>query len=247
MAQKTLQYNNTAFSLSYEIQRAKSAESKYMLFLHGWGSNKEVMKSAFSKCFLNYTHIYVDMPGFGDSDNDEVLHTSDYANIIKIFLDSLDIAINECIFVGHSFGGKVALLCNPKELILLSSAGIKRQKTLKVKTKILLAKMLKNIGLGFVGAKFRSKDVYKMSEKMYQTFKNVVDEDFSPYFLRFSGRANIFWGKQDDATPLSSGEKIASLVKNNCFFVLEGGHYFFLNQGSEIEKLFTNSCIDSTK
>ncbi|TLD96975.1 alpha/beta hydrolase [Helicobacter jaachi] len=266
MAQRRIEYQSHFFDISYEklfadsmrgathtesshiessaaqgtldsIADAKSVQS--IVFLHGWGSNKDIMKMAFGQCFRDYEHIYVDMPGFGNSPNDTILRTQDYAQIIKDFLRAINSpAIKDCIFVGHSFGGKVALLCEPKELILLSSAGIRVPKSLKVRCKIALAKICNKLGLSAFGKIFRSSDVSAMNEAMYATFKNVVDEDFSSFFSAYEGRASIFWGKDDSATPLASGKQIANLIKNSRFFAMEGGHYFFLEQGKQIENLY---------
>ena len=49
---------------------------------------------------------------------------------------------------------------------------------------------------------------------MYQTFKNVVDEDFSKEFSSYTGKALLCWGNEDTATPLSSGEKIDELMQD---------------------------------
>ena len=59
-----------------------------------------------------------------------------------------------------------------------------------------------------------------MSKIMYETLKNVVDEDFSDIFASLNSNALIFWGISDDATPLSSGETIAKLIKNSQFYSL---------------------------
>ena len=37
------------------------------------GSNKEIMKQAFGKTLPHYKHIYLDMPGFGKSNNEMIL------------------------------------------------------------------------------------------------------------------------------------------------------------------------------
>ena len=50
-----------------------------------------------------------------------------------------------------------------------------------------------------------------MSHEMYETFKNVVDEDFEDSFSASKSKALCFWGKEDTATPLYTGEKIAGL------------------------------------
>jgi len=231
MALKNIDYFGKKFEISYEI--VNKDKNKTILFLHGWGSNKELMKQAFSLNFDNFCQIYVDLPGFGNSKNNYILTTKDYANIIKIFLSqSLILNPQSLIIVGHSFGGKVATLLNPKTLVLLSSAGIIEKKPLKVRLKIKLAKILNSLGLNSITKIFRSKDVEKMDEIMYQTFKNVVDEDFSDIFSSFKNQALIFWGDKDTAVSLNSGKKIASLIKNSKFFELNGEHYFFLDKNN---------------
>ncbi len=192
------------------------------------------MKTAFSNYLKDFRHIYIDMPGFGKTQNSYVLTTSDYSKAVKEFLKSLN---SNCIaIVGHSFGGKVATLLNPENLVLLSSAGILEQKSAKVKIKIFFAKLLNSLGLRNLTKTFRSKDVEKMSENMYSTFKNVVNEDFSSNFKAFQNNAFIFWGENDTATSLESGKKIAELIKKSSFTSYVGDHYFFLKHAQNISK-----------
>lgn len=229
LAKKFLNLDGQKFEIAYEMLLHQKYE--WIVFLHGWGSNKEVMRQAFGECFADFNHLYIDLPGFGQSQNAITLNTNRYAQIVRVFLDS--IGINEAIIVGHSFGGKVATLLNPKELVLLSSAGIVCPKSFKVRCKIYLAKILKRLGVK--SKSLRSSDANGLNEAMYQTFKNVVDEDFSPLFISSSSQAYIFWGEQDRSTPLESGKTIASLIKKSYFLALKGDHYFFLNQGKIIE------------
>ncbi|WP_072682073.1 alpha/beta fold hydrolase [Arcobacter sp. LA11] len=230
MALKSINLLDKQFDISYEIVNPNASED--IVFLHGWGSNKDIMKQAFSSTLENYRHIYVDMPGFGKSANDYELTTSDYANIMQEFFKVLN--TNVVAIAGHSFGGKVATLINPLNLILLSSAGILEEKSFEVKMKIKMAKTLNSFGLGKITKAFRSKDVDKMSESMYATFKNVVDEDFSNSFENYEKNAMIFWGEDDSATTLSSGKKINSLIKNSSFQSYEGDHYFFIRNAQDI-------------
>lgn len=71
---------------------------------------------------------------------------------------------------------------------------------------------------------------------MYQTFKNVVNEDFKDTFASYGGKALLCWGKKDSATPLSSAKKINSLIKDSTLKVYEGDHYFFMNQAKDISE-----------
>ena len=73
---------------------------------------------------------------------------------------------------------------------------------------------------------FVADDAKSLSEPMYQTFKNVVNEDFTDEFSQFNGKALLCWGEADTATPLSFGETINSLIKDSKLEVYEGDHYF---------------------
>ena len=75
-----------------------------------------------------------------------------------------------------------------------------------------------------------------LSEPMYQTFKNVVDEDFEKEFSLYSGKPLLCWGKDDTATPLSSAQKIDELIQDSTLKVYEGDHYFFMDQAADVSK-----------
>ncbi|MDD5212156.1 MAG: alpha/beta hydrolase, partial [Sulfuricurvum sp.] len=197
MAVKTVLYKNVAFSISYEILNPQQTSD--IIFLHGWGSHKNLMKQAFGKTLLGFRHIYIDMPGFGGSNCDSALQTTDYAKIMELFLRQIDARKN--VILGHSFGGKVATLLNSELLVLVASAGILVPKSLKIRTKIALFKILKFTGLTSLRSLFIAPDAQGMSEVMYQTFKNVVNEDFTDHFKAFKNKALLCFGKVDTATP----------------------------------------------
>ena len=88
---------------------------------------------------------------------------------------------------------------------------------------------------------FVAPDAQGMSHAMYETFKNVVDEDFESHFTMSQSRALLFWGKEDTATPLYTGEKIASLIQNSQFYPLDGDHFFFLKHADFIEQKVLSS------
>jgi surfactin synthase thioesterase subunit len=82
-----------------------------------------------------------------------------------------------------------------------------------------------------------------MSENMYATFKNVVNEDFSSHFSNFSNNALIFWGEKDSATSLESGKKIKSLIKKSAFTSYDGDHYFFAHNAKNISERIENGIL----
>jgi pimeloyl-ACP methyl ester carboxylesterase len=230
MAIKTINYNQNSFDISYEMLNVDAEVD--LIILHGWGSNKNLMKSSFLPYMKGFRHIYIDLPGFGKSSNPISLTTQDYAEILEIFL--AQIGASKDIILGHSFGGKVALLLSPKFLVLVGSAGIKIPKPLGVRVKIALFKLLKLFGLAKFRSLFIAQDAQNLSEHMYQTFKNVVDEDFSDKFASFEQKALLCWGKDDTATPLESAKKIDALMKDSTLRVYDGDHYFFMQKAKEI-------------
>jgi len=239
LASKSLIVDNKTFDISYEIVNASS--KKDIIFLHGWGSNKDIMKNVFSPFFKDFRHIYIDLPGFGKSANEYELKTEDYVKITEEFLILLN--SSKDIIAGHSYGGKVATLLNPKNLVLLSSAGILEEKSFDVKFKITIAKFFNALGLKKFTKIFRSADVNTMNEGMYATFKNVVNEDFTKNFKNYKNNALIFWGQKDTATSLESGKKIASLINSSTFISYDGDHFFFVKNAKDIAKRVENGIL----
>ena len=237
MALRKIEIDDKKFEIHYDI--VNPSNKKNIIFLHGWGSNKEIMK-VFIENFKDFRHIYIDMPGFGKSPNPYVLTTKDYAKIINQFLNELN--IKKDIIIGHSFGGKVATLLKPELLVLLASAGIVTRKPFTVRIKIKAYKILKNLGLSKKFRKyFVSADARGMSENMYETFKKVIDEDFSEVFKNYEGKVLIFGGEEDTAVPPEAIKKQGELLKSK-LIMLNGNHYFFFNSPN-IEKAKKNRKI----
>lgn len=83
-----------------------------IIFLHGSGFSKEVFLQQFSsKPLANHRLLAVDLPGHGQSNNainpKETYTYSGLANAIREFI--LELKINNCIIMGWSLGGQVAL------------------------------------------------------------------------------------------------------------------------------------------
>jgi len=232
MAVKSIQYNQHTLDISYEIINPNATVD--MIVLHGWGSNKGLMRKSFAPYMSAFRHIYIDLPGFGGSTCNQTLKTKDYARIVELLMIHLN--AQKDIILGHSFGGKVALLLEPKVLVLVASAGIYIPKPLIVTLKIAIYKVLKIFGFAKLRSLFVAEDAKELNKPMYQTFKNVINEDFSYEFSTYNGKALLCWGKEDTATPLSSAQKIDELIKDSSLDIYDGDHYFFMNYAQEISK-----------
>ncbi len=232
MAIKSIQYKTHTFDISYEIINPDAKVN--LIILHGWGSSKSLMKQTFSSYMSGFRHIYIDLPGFGNSTCSTALDTADVACIIELLL--IHINASKDIIMGHSFGGKVGLLLDPQVLILVASAGIYIPKPISIQAKIALFKVVKVVGLSKLRSAFVAEDAKELSEPMYQTFKNVVDENFEKEFAQYKGKALLCWGKDDTATPVSSAQKIDELIEDSTLKIYEGDHYFFMDQAEDVSK-----------
>ena len=241
MAVKSVQYKQHTFDISYKILHPEAQID--LIILHGWGSNKNLMDQTFSPYMDTFRHIYIDLPGFGNSTCSATLTTADVARIVELFM--IHINASKDIILGHSFGGKVALLLEPKVLVLVASAGIYTPKSAKVQAKIALFKALKIFGFSKFRSLFVADDAKELSEYMYQTFKNVVNEDFSDDFSKYEGKALLFWGKEDTATPLSSAKKINELIPDAKLEVYDGDHYFFMKNAQDISKKTETAFLET--
>ena len=130
-------------------------------------------------------------------------------------------------------------------MVLVASAGIYIPKSLKVQAKIALFKTLKIFGLAKFRSIFVADDAKELSEYMYQTFKNVVNEDFSDEFAKYDGKALLFWGRDDTATPISSAKKIDGLISDSKLEIYNGDHYFFMKNAEDISKKIQTAFLET--
>ena len=103
---------------------------KIIVFLHGWGCSKNIWNKIINK-LNNVSILNIDLFGFGESDEPrDYFDTYEYSYQIFLLLKKLD--IKNIVFVGHSFGGRLAILLSSifdlsiSGCVLTSSAGLNK-------------------------------------------------------------------------------------------------------------------------
>lgn len=208
-----------------------------LLFLHGWGCSGEIWKNQREFFAKNYKVITVDLSGFGLSPPPQKAEDSlYYAAEVYALLKALD--IKKVFLVGHSFGGKVALLlaaAHPEilsALILVSSAGVLRNRLKNFVKKCLykIAKLLAKIGL--IDKKKLQRDGsadFKASQGVMRgVLCKVVKEDILKQARLVCCPTLLIWGKEDKETPLKSGKKLEKNIKSSALVLCGKGHFPFL-------------------
>lgn len=237
------------------ILPAPTSSAQTILMLHGWGANIKLMQPLGEQLnALGYTVHILDLPGFGETAPPPAAWTvPDYAKFVIAYMDAHGLA--QVNLFGHSFGGRISLVLGAEyagrfgKLALADAAGIPNKKPATADARLTTYKAIRD-GLYKVGAKgladnlregynkrYGSPDFQAASGVMRETFVKVVNEDLRPYAARVRHPTLLFWGDQDEDTPLWQGQELEKLIPDAGLIIYEGaGHYSYLERLNETVK-----------
>lgn len=222
-----------------------------LVYLHGWGQNIEMMMPIAKPFIKKYNVLIIDFPGFGDSDEPkEVWSVFDYAEMVNEIVKNLN--MKNPIVIGHSFGGKIALIYGYKyktrKVVVLASPY--KQVITKPTLKMKLLKQAKKIpGLGklenFVKKHVGSTDYRNASEMMRKILVAHVNTDITEDLRKIKCPVLGIWGTNDGAVDIEDGRELENIIPNYGLVEYPGcTHYAYLeNLGQTISVL--NNFIGS--
>ncbi len=212
-----------------------------IVLLHGWGQNIEMMKPLGERFKEYFNILYVDLPGFGKSEEpDKVWSVYDYSRTLHKLFNELN--LNKIILIGHSFGGKISLVYSSiykvEKLVCLASPYCKEITRLPIKTKIYKKikkvwglRWLSSILSNFIG----SSDYKKASTIMRGVLVNSINIDIVEDIKKIKTPTLLIWGTLDTAVPLKRAYELESLIKDSGVVVYEGAtHYAYLERLNEV-------------
>lgn len=205
----------------------------------------------------------IDLPGFGWTPSAATTWgTWEYASYIEAFMDC--VGISDASLVGHSFGGRIALVLAAqrpdriRNLVLVASAGIRPRRGLVFRVKAGAVKLVKRLfslplwgrlgervvaGLyGRVG----SRD-YRNAGPMRATLVKVVAEDLRGILSAVRAPTLIIWGDRDQEVPFSSMEIMVRGIQGSRLELFEGaGHFPFIDSPDRFSRVVREFlCEDS--
>ena len=221
-----------------------------LIMLHGWGQSYNCFEYLMDIYKENFNVIAIDLPGFGKSQEPNIPYTIyDYEEVLYQFIKILN--LKNVIILGHSFGGRIAIIYASKrkdnldKIILTGAAGIKPRRTIEAKVKGYHYKFMKLITKTPIFCQFRqdllensgSVDYKAASVMMKKVLINVVNEDLKYLLNDIQCDTLLFWGIDDDATPISDGIIMRDEIVNSELISIENhGHYAFLTAGNIFTK-----------
>ncbi|MBQ7327435.1 MAG: alpha/beta hydrolase [Clostridia bacterium] len=209
------------------------------VFLHGWGCNANTL--SFCKNYTSNSTLFVDFPPFGKSgDNIVGWSVFTYANMMIALCAHLH--INCFNLIGHSFGGRVAIIvasiCKDKtnKLLLVDSAGLKPRRSLKYKINRLRYRLRKKMGKDVT--RFASADYKAMPTKLKPVFCSIVNTHLEELLSLIRCKTLIVYGSEDKQTPLYMAKRLNRKIQNSKLVVLQGaGHFCFVDRQVEFVSL----------
>lgn len=222
-----------------------TGEGRPLILMHGWGCDHTTVRSIASTAAQTHTVYNVDFPGFGGSQEpSEVWGVERYTCLIEELVKTE--GLERPVLVGHSFGGRVAILYASRndvdKVVLVDAAGIKPKRSLKYYLKVYSFKAGKRfweLVLGKEKARKRvdamrarrgSSDYAGASPMMRRILSKVVNEDLTDRLPSISAPTLLIWGENDTATPLADAKKMTKLIPDSGLVSFPRcGHYSFLD------------------
>jgi pimeloyl-ACP methyl ester carboxylesterase len=221
-----------------------------VVLLHGWGTSSQSLDGVAACLLPGHRVVAVDLPGFGWSHApSEAWGTAHYADHVRRLLSELGIASG--VFVGHSFGGRIAIHLaahHPSlvsRLVLVASAGVRPKRGVRYHVRVLTTKGLRRLltlpGLERVGtrllsrwqAKVGSRD-YRAAGRLRPTLVKVVNEDLTPILASVQAPTLLLWGDRDDEVRRVAVDAMATTIPHARLVVFPGaGHFPFQDAPEE--------------
>lgn len=216
-----------------------------LVFLHGWGGSWQSWYPILESLKTDYNLYALDLPGSVPNPISKPYHLSNFASYVNNYLKKNK--VKNPILIGHSFGGAIAcqIAIDKKipisKMILVDTASIRHpySPTQKIKHQLIghLKKFFpfaKNFYYKISGLQNSDYAAIKNNPILQQTFKNIIQQDLSPFLSQIKIPTLIVWGKNDSDTPLSDGLTIQKLVpKSTLKIIKNAGHFSYLDNQTQ--------------
>ncbi len=226
------------------------AAAPHLVFLHGWGANRESLRGI-ATLFENTHRIHlIDLPGFGEAPvPPSDWGTLQYADLVQQFL--LDRVSGPATLVGHSFGGRVALriasrrLPQVSGLVMMGVPGLPqpsmsvrslRRWGIRTLRRVLASvPVVSEAGLAWHTKRFGSKD-YLAAGPLRATLVKTVNEDLTESARSVACPVLLIWGTDDTETPMWLAERYRTLIGERATLELlpHKDHYLYTGTGAHL-------------
>lgn len=244
-----------------EVAYTVEGDGTPVILMHGWGCNSSTVKMIADIAARRHRVINIDFPGHGASSEPPMGEDGKPWGVERFtrLVEKLAAAekIENPILIGHSFGGRVAILYASRNkvsrVVLVDAAGVKPRRPLSYYLKVYSFKATKAIYRFVLGtkraeaaierarARRASADYAAASPMMRAVLSRVVNEDLCHLMPLIKAPTLLIWGENDTATPLADARRMASLIPDAGLVSFPGaGHYSFLDNPAGFTAVLDN-------
>ena len=220
-----------------------------LIILHGWQSSREKWQKVKELLETQSLKVVVpDLPGFKPENQlDKSWNLDDYVEWLNNIQENSGSFPEPFFLLGHSFGGRIAIKFavkypeKLKGLILVSAAGIKKEKTFRDKVLLKAVKLARKLGVQeqasqtkglwqiirkvFYCYVLRQTDYLTASPIQKEIMKNALEEDLKPLLGSITIPTLIVWGKKDKMTLPKNAYLMKEKIKNSHLEIMDDiGH-----------------------
>jgi pimeloyl-ACP methyl ester carboxylesterase len=229
----------------------KPAGAPQLVFLHGWGVNRESLRGIAVLFERDYRIHLIDLPGFGEApappDTWDTIH---YADLVQQYL--LDRIAAPAVLIGHSFGGRVTVrlaarhLPQIKSIVLMGVPGLPAPRLSRLRLRRTGIRLLRRTltalkpaageaPLAWHTRTFGSRD-YLAAGPLRSVFVRVVNEDLTESARTIACPALLIWGTDDAESPLWLAHKYAELMNGHATLAIlpHKDHHLYAGTGAHL-------------
>ena len=235
------------------LYRLGDTGGKIAVFLPGWRSQGSVWFPLMQALAIDgIGSVSIDLSGFGASPaSKESMSVQNYADIVLELLEKLH--LQDVTLVGHSFGGRVAIVCAAKHtpfvsrLVLVDSAGFVNRLPffsffLPI-ARVLFAPSYMQGLRRFIYRLLGAED-YIATPELTETFKRVIAEDLTNEMKKINIPTLLVWGQNDQDTPMSYAHRMQKLIPNSQLVLLpRAGHFSFVDDTKSVNTVLRHFVI----
>lgn len=198
-----------------------------LILLHGWGQSKETWIKVMKKLGKTHPTYALDMQGFGKTPlGNNIFDLEDYSDILEEFINKNK--IKKAIFLGHSFGGKIAVqfaLTHKRKiakLIIYSSNILAKKGFFEIVT---------SFGIGILDSRFLAVPIriylyfrtksYKRFKILLEIYKKQKGKNFNKQIKKIAAKTLLLYGKYDLICPTSCGKELNRLIPKSKLIIFE--------------------------